>query len=328
MKLWGVVKNELADVAEKFADRRRTRMATDEDVLEFDEEAYIQRENANVVLTKDGWIKRVGRLTSIETTRVREGDEVIAVVPGSTLDHVVFFADDGTAYTMRINEVPASHGYGEPIAKYFKLADQVRVVGAVTTDERFVPLQQKGARGDPPGPYLLVATAHGLVLRAPLAPFRITSTKNGRRYVRLAEGDKVVLATVPQDEDSMFLASRDGHVVHFPLKEVNVLSGVGKGVIGIKLGKDDICLGGALNGSRFDALVVETTGGIRKEIRRGAYPATHRGGKGYEIVKRADLQRVIPPPIELVDWEQVEGGKTVERNGHGSKNGDGAGPFQ
>src|SRR5439155_21934619 len=141
-------------------------------------EAYIQRGNANVILTRDGWVKRVGRLTSVETTRVREGDEVIAVVPASTLDHVVFCADDGTAYTMRVNEVPASHGYGEPIAKFFKLADQVKVVSAVTTDERFVPAEEKGQRGDPPGPYLLVATALGMVLRAPLAPFRTASTKN------------------------------------------------------------------------------------------------------------------------------------------------------
>ena len=89
-------------------DRRRTRMGSAEDAPEFDPEAYIVRENTNVVLTRDGWIKRVGRLASVEGTRVREGDEVMAVVPGSTLDHVIFFADDGTAYTMRINEVPAS----------------------------------------------------------------------------------------------------------------------------------------------------------------------------------------------------------------------------
>lgn len=319
-KLWSVVKGEMNALADQYGDRRRTRMASDEDVLEFDEEAYIQKENANVVLTKDGWVKRVGRLASIDTTRVREGDEVIAVVPASTLDHVVFFADDGTGYTMRVNEVPASHGYGEPIAKFFKLADQVKIVNVVTTDERFIPLEEKGAKGDPPGPYLLVATSHGLVLRVPLLPFRTASTKNGRRYVRLGEGDRVVLATVPRGEESMFLASRDGHVVHFALDEVNVLAGVGKGVIGIKLGKNDVCLGGALSGNRFDALVVETSGGVRKEIRRGAYPATHRGGKGYEIVKRANLVKVVPHPITLVDWEQVEGGKPAERNGHAEKN--------
>ena len=68
------------------------------------------------------------------------------MVPGSTLDHVVFFADDGTAYTMRINEVPASSGYGEPITKFFSSADQVKVVAAVTTDARFTPADDKPAK--------------------------------------------------------------------------------------------------------------------------------------------------------------------------------------
>src|SRR5579864_8149465 len=92
-KLWAVVKDEMNALSEKYGDKRRTRMATDEDVLEFDEEAYIVRENSNVVLTRDGWIKRVGQLTSLEKTRTREGDEIIAVAPGSTLDNVAFFAD-------------------------------------------------------------------------------------------------------------------------------------------------------------------------------------------------------------------------------------------
>src|SRR5262249_10946825 len=139
---------------------------------------------------------RVGRLASVETTRVREGDAVLAVVPGSTLDHVIFFADDGTAYTMRINEVPASSGYGEPIAKFFRLGDQARVVGAATTDERFTPPDKPVKNGEPPGPYLLVVTAHGMTLRTPLAPFRTASNKLGRRYVRLGDGDKVVMAAV------------------------------------------------------------------------------------------------------------------------------------
>jgi DNA gyrase subunit A len=324
-RLWTVVKRELDALGAEFGDRRRTRMATDEDVLEFDEEAYIVRENTNVVLTRDGWIKRVGRLTSIESTRIREGDEVIAVVPGNTLDHVVFFADDGTAYTMRMNEVPASTGYGEPITKFFNLDDQVRIINAVTTDERFIPAETKPKRGDPPGPYVLAATSTGLALRTPLLAFRGASTRNGRRYCRVDEGAKIVLATVPQDETSMFLASRDGHVIHFDISEVNILAGVGKGVMGIKLKGNDVCLGGALCGSRHDALIVETSGGITKEIRRGAYPATSRGGKGYEVVKRADLVRVLPAPIQLVDWEKYEdeppknGRSGTSKNGHGGK---------
>jgi DNA gyrase subunit A len=316
-RLWGVIKDELNALGEKYGDKRRSRMATDEDVLEFDEEAYITRENTNVVLTRDGWVKRVGRLASVEGTRVREGDEVIAVAPGSTLDHVAFFADDGACYTMRINEVPASSGYGEPLAKFFKLADNVKIIAAITADERFIPAETKAAKGDPPGPYLLVATADGQILRTPFAPFRAESTRAGRRYVRLREGDKAVMVTIPRDETSVMLASSEGRFIHFPLNEVNVLSGVGMGVMGIKLDKDDVCLGGAIIGSRFDALKVETTGGVAREFHRGAYETTSRGGKGWEAIKRGGFQRVLAPPIELVDWEKLEG----NGNGKHEKNG-------
>ena len=184
-KLWSVVKSEMEALAEKHVDRRRTRLASGEDVPEFDEQAYIVRENTNVVLTRDGWIKRVGRLASVEGTRTREGDEVVAVVPGSTLDCVVFFADDGTAYTMRINDVPASSGYGEPIGKFFRIEDQVKIIAAVTADPRFVPLSKSdapAAEGEPPGPYLLAVAAQGQTLRTAFRPFPgVESTKAGRR---------------------------------------------------------------------------------------------------------------------------------------------------
>jgi DNA gyrase subunit A len=316
-KLWNVVKDELNELGEKYSakDRRRTRMGSTEDAPDFDPEAYIVRENTNVVLTRDGWIKRVGRLASVEGTRVREGDEVLVVVPGSTLDHVIFFADDGTAYTMRITEVPASSGYGEPITKFFRLADQVRIMAAATTDERFTPPEQAPTNGEPPPPYVLVVTAKGQTLRTPLAPFRTASTKVGRRFVRLVEGDKVVMATVLRDEESLFLASAEGHVIHFPIAEINILSGAGKGVLGIKLRDDDICLGGALISNRYDALVMETAGNRTMEFRRGKYETTSRGGKGFEAVKRTTFVRVVPPPIELVDWDKVEG-KAEEKKPH------------
>src|SRR5262249_53225545 len=155
------------------------------------------------------------------------GDEVIAVVPGNTLDHVIFFGDDGAAYTMRIHEVPASSGYGEPVAKFFKLGEQAKIIAAVTTDERFTPAETKPqTKHDPAGPYLLVVTAHGLTLRTPLAPYRTESNKLGRRYVKLNDGDRAVIATVLGDERSIFLVSQEGHVLHFKINEINILSGV------------------------------------------------------------------------------------------------------
>jgi DNA gyrase subunit A len=134
------------------------------------------------------------------------------------------------------------------------------------------------------------------------------------------------MVAVLRDEESLFLATQSGHVIHFPISEINVLSGAGKGVIGVKLDKNDVCLGGALIGNRHDALTMETAGGKTMEFRRGAHPTTGRGGKGFEAVKRTKFVRVIPSPIELVDWDQVEGRtpakeRAAERNGDG-KNGE------
>jgi len=321
-KLWGVIKDELEKLGQSdFVVRRKTRMASDEDVLEFDEQAYITRENTNVVLTKDGWIKRVGRLQSVESTRVREGDQVIAVVPGNTLDYVVFFADDGTAYTMRINEVPATSGHGDPIAKFFRLGDNVKVIAAVGTDPRFTPPDWEAKKNEPGGPQLLIATSAGYVLRLPLAMFRAESTKVGRRFVKLDDGDKAVMARLVNDEDGVILASRNGYIIHFPLDQVNVLSGVGKGVIGIKLDENDVCLGGELltSGKRKDAVKfsVETESGRIDDYTYERPKPVNRGGKGEKLGGlRTKLERVVPAPIVLANWDEVAEGKPEKpRNG-------------
>ena len=326
-KLWNVVKEELVEVGEKYGakDRRRTKMGSADDAPDFDPEAYIVQETTNVVLTSDGWIKRVGRLASVEGTRVREGDSVMAVAPGSTRDHVVFLAEDGTAYTMRMLDVPASSGYGDPITKFFRVADQVKIIAMLTTDERFTPADQppkKRAKedDDPPGPYLLVVTAQGQVMRTPLSPFRTASTKVGRRYVRLGEGDKVVMAWVLREETSLFLASANGRVLHFAIEEVNVLAGAGKGVMGIKLEDRDICLGGLPVHEKSDTLTVETSDGKPMEFRKSRHELVSRGGKGYEAVKRKSFVRVIPPPIQLADWDAVEGkSKEKDKRDEGQK---------
>ncbi|QJW99954.1 DNA gyrase/topoisomerase IV subunit A [Frigoriglobus tundricola] len=311
-KLWGVVRGELEALIEKFPERRKTRMASDEDVLEFDEEAYIARENTNVVLTRNGYIKRVGRLAAVESTRVQEGDEVAAVLPGSTLDHVVFLADDGAAYTLRINEVPATAGYGEPITKFFKLGDGVRVVGAVTTDPRFTTADLPMKDDAPAGPFVMVCTRNGYVLRTPLTAFRTESTKAGRRYVKLEEGDKVVMARLVGDEEGVMLATAGGYVTHFPLNQVTILAGVGKGVFGIKLEPDDVCVGGVVVGGRFDKLLVETESGGTRDFGPGAVKSRARGGKGEKPFQRTKFARVVPPPIELTDWDVVEGKKAKD----------------
>src|SRR5262249_39090693 len=150
------------------------------------------------------------------------------------------------AYTMRINEVPASSGYGEPISKFFRLHEGAKVVSALTTDPRFTPADEAPDDGEPPGPHLFVVSAQGQTLRLSVSSFRSASKVNGRQVIKLSEGDKVAMVQLVRDEKTAMLASGKGHVLHFPIEEVPVLAGVGKGVIGIKLKEGDTCLGGTL----------------------------------------------------------------------------------
>jgi DNA gyrase subunit A len=308
-KLWAVVDTELDDVAQAHGDKRRTSLGSSEEIAEFDASAYIVRENTNVVLTKEGWIKRVGRLQSVETTRVREGDAVLDVVPASTLDTVAFFASDGAAYTLSVTDVPPSSGYGDPISKYVKLADGVHIVAVVSTDARFTPAD-KPQKGDlPPTPYLFVTTARGNTLRIPLGPFRSVSTKSGRRFCKLGEKDRVVSVDLIRDATSVFLATKGARIIHFHVDDVPVLSGAGRGVRGVKLEASDEVLGAALMARPSDCLRVQTSGDKVLTCGQMKYAVTGRGGKGFRAAHRSTFLEILRPEIVLIDWAALEAEK-------------------
>jgi DNA gyrase subunit A len=307
-KQWKIIHDEFGDLATKYPGKRRTIVGSSDEIQEFDAQAYIVRENTNVVLTQDGWVKRVGRIQSIEKTRVREGDTITAVVPGSTIDHAVFFSQQGVAYTLLMEQIPASSGYGEPIAKYIKLKDGDQILMAVTTDSRFTP-EDKNVKGQPtPSPYVMLATAKGNVMRLSLSHFRTPSTRNGRKVCRLAPDDKVVFAQmVSVGSDSVFLAAKSSRIIHFSMDEVPVLQGPGKGVRGMKLAREDYLIGGAIMRHGNDSMKLINSNDTAITIGQGKYQLTTRGGKGIRTSQRNDFKTVINPPIELVDWSNMEG---------------------
>jgi DNA gyrase subunit A len=305
-KLWGVVKDELLELSDEFGTERRTSLGSSEEITEFDPQAYIVRENTNVIVSTEGWIRRLGKISTVDKLRMRDGDEVLAIVPCSTLDQVIFFASDGAAYTLAASEIPASTGYGEPLAKHVRLADGVSIVAALGTDARFTPAD-KSHKDAPPSPYVMVATQRGQVLRIPLKPFREPSTKAGRRFCRLAPGDRVVHAELMEDQDTMFLITRHARLIHFSVTDVPVLSGPGRGVRGIKLvEKDDAVLGGQRLTRPSDALHVLNENDKTISFGQMKYSVTSRGGKGVKTSQRTGIKRIVRPDVGVVDWEQVK----------------------
>ncbi|MCA9037302.1 MAG: DNA topoisomerase IV subunit A [Planctomycetaceae bacterium] len=304
-KMWELITTELEEVAAEFGDARRSELGSSEEVVEFDPQAYIIRENTNVVITKDAWIKRVGQLASVSKTRVREGDSVLTVAPGSTLDNVVFFCSDGVAYTLPIDQLPVSSGYGEPLAKRAKIGDGVSVVNAITTDPRFVTSLEES--GDDVGVMLLVATRLGNVLRVPFESLRTPSTKAGRKYCRLNKGDDVIYVGLITDAETMFIASRKARLLHFRIDEIPVLSGAGKGVRGIKLEVGDQVLGVVQLSRPSDTLKVRNENDKVLSFGQTKYQVTSRGGRGVKTSMRTAFVELIQTDIELVDWSELGG---------------------
>src|SRR5262245_50098313 len=199
-------------------------------------------------------MKRQKEVRDLSTTRLREGDSVLAVLQGSTRATVVFFTNLGAAYTSRIIDVPASTGYGEPVQKLFKLRDGERVVAAFSLDPRvagqITPPPQKGKavkaapEDEAPPVHAIAATSDGYALRFSLEPFIEASTRAGRRFARPSGSAEVVGVEKITGEETLIVATRDARALLCKADEVNYLSGPGKGVILIKLvGDDDQVIG-------------------------------------------------------------------------------------
>ncbi|HEX6767570.1 MAG TPA: DNA gyrase subunit A, partial [Polyangiaceae bacterium] len=294
---WALVRSDLEAVAASLGKdaKRRTLIAGAEDEVEFSEDELIVAEDAVVILSTDGWIKRQKEIKDTTSTRLREGDSVFACEVGSTKAPIVFFSNFGTAYTTRILDVPATTGYGEPIQKLFKLKDGERIVAAFSLDPRVTG--ELGAEEQKRGKtYAVAATSDGYALAFGLSPFAEPSTRAGRRYAKPSEGVEVVGVERASGGETLIAASKQRRALLCKVSEVNFLGGPGKGVILVKLEDDDALIGIRVSKGPREVLTVETSMGGEQRIGPASYELTSRGGRGREIIKRGSLVRVVPEP--------------------------------
>jgi DNA gyrase subunit A len=293
---WGVVRVEIEEIQKKYGDARRTTIASDAGEAEYTAEDFIVDEDNVVLVSRDGWVKRQKEVKDVSATRVREGDAVLAVLQGSTRAAVVFFSNFGVAYSARVADIPASTGYGEPIQRFFKLKDGERIVAAMSLDPRVARAIEPKKEGAEPPVHAVAVTSDGYSMRFSLAPFAEPSTRAGRRYARTAEGAEVVGVGRVTGDETVIAATRDARALLCPVKEINFLSGPGRGVILIKLASPaDRVLGFIASTGDRDLLTVETTRGAEQTISTAKYEVTGRGGKGRELLQRGQFTRILWP---------------------------------
>lgn len=312
---WKIVRNEIQAVGDQFGGPRRSEIAGPDKQLEYSERDYIVKEDVYVIVTRGGWVKRQLSYTDIDAIRVREGDEVGWALFGSTRAAVCFFTNHGRAYTIRIDELPSTSGYGDPVQKYFDFSDGEKVVGVISLDPRVLP-QPNGERGETPElfdrqngqsngedasalPEFVCINTAGYGSRYSIENVMDPSTKNGRRYTRLDEGVEVVTADICTGEENVCVASHNGRVLIFPVRQISSYKGAAKGVKAIELENDDYVIGATLSDTAREGLEVETNRGRREIVRTTKYDVSNRANKGDLVIKRGHLAKVIPQPVEV-----------------------------
>jgi DNA gyrase subunit A len=283
---WGVVRDELLELKKTYEDKRRTKIGGAVEEVEYNEDAFISDEDAQVVITRDGWVKRVRELKDPTQTRMREGDELMAVLSGSLKSNVVFFSNLGTAYVTRFNDVPASTGYGDPVQKLFKFDDGERIVGAVSLDKR-LPIPEK----------LVAVSKKGFGLRFALAAHTEVSTRAGRRYAKPASGDELIGVMPCAEKDLLAVVTKKTFALVCKVNEVNELAGPGKGVTVIKVAADDEVAAFLCTSKKDESIALETTKGKTLSLSPGRYEVTSRAGKGREMSKKDAVKSVVRAPL-------------------------------
>ena len=309
---WGIVRDEIDEVRRTHADaatnpRRTTIDGADDDVA-FSADDFIVDEDAIVLVSADGWIKRQKEVRDLSATRLREGDTLLAGVAGSTRSTVAFFSSFGVAYTCRLIDVPASTGYGEPIQRLFKLRDGERVVAVLGLDPRVTPSIAAPAEDQEPANHALAVTGDGNGLRFGLEPFLEPSTRAGRRFARPAGGAEVIGVAPVTGRETLIAATRQGRAMLCPVGEVNFLSGPGRGVRVVKLdASDDRVVGFTASHGDRDLLSVETSRGAVQTISTAKYTVTGRGGRGRVLLQRGRFTAAVPRPVTLPALEPRDG---------------------
>ena len=305
---WGIVRDEIRDIQKAYGDAkknpRRTRIESVRDEPEFSDDDFIVEEDCVVLVSRDGWVKRQKEVRDLSTTRLREGDTLVAALAGSTRATAVFFSNFGVAYSARLVDIPASTGYGEPIQRLFKLKDGERVVSALSLDDRVTPGIVPSRSGGVPKTHAVAISSDGFGLRFSIAPYAEPSTRAGRRFARPSTGAEIIGVAPVHGKEVVIVATKRARAMLCKIRDINFLSGPGKGVTVIKLAKGaDHVLGFVASDGDRDLLIVETSRGAQQTISTAKYEVTGRGGKGRELLQRGEFIRVVPRALEVAALE-------------------------
>ena len=275
--VYGIIKEELLEVKEKFGDERKTKIIGAEG--EFEEEDLIKEEQSVIALTHFGYIKRMPIDTyksqkrggkGITGMTTKEDDFVKQIFTASTHDTILFFSNKGKLYRLRGYEIPESGrtARGTAIVNLLSLDSGEKI-------STIIPIQNFAE-----GKYLLFATRSGLIKKTSLKEYN-SARKTGLLAITLKDDDELIDVRLTDGEDNVVLVTKQGMCITFSEKDVRPMGRVSQGVIGIRLDEEDSVIGmeSIIQGNKSTLLAI-TENGFGKRTELDEYRVQTRGGKG------------------------------------------------
>lgn len=278
-KLFGVIKDEMLAIKDKYADPRRTEIKPAEGEIAL-KDLYEEEEIA-ITLTHLGYIKRLpadtyksqkrgGRGISALTTR--EEDFVTDLISTTTHSLMLFFTNRGRVYKLNAYEVPEGKrtSKGTAIVNLLQLNPGEKIARTIsfnTDSEENEDLK-----------YLLFATKSGIVKKTPISDFK-NINKSGLIAINLKDGDELIGVNRTNGEEDIILVTENGMSIRFNENDVRAMGRTATGVKGITLSKGDHVVSMDLISNGADLLVVSEKG-FGKRTETEEYRPQIRAGKG------------------------------------------------
>lgn len=291
-KIMGVIKQELAELKEKYGDERKTRVQKG-NVGEISEEDLVVNEKCIVTISDNGYIKRLKESTyktqgrggkGVTAAELKEEDQVSTIKISSTHDWALFFSDSGKVYKLRVWEIPefSRKAKGTPIVNFLSISqdEKIQAFLTLTADE----LENSE------GKFIFLATQKGRVKKTELEQFNNIRT-SGIIAISLTSDDKLVFADITNGNRDIILTTAQGQSIRFSEEDVRPMGRSAGGVTGIRLkDNEDMVVGAATNDptSKNTYLLTVSAKGYGKRTTLEEYKVQNRSGSGILTYKVSD----------------------------------------
>ena len=284
-KIKGVVKKELEILKKEYQDKRKTKIIKNK-VGEFSDEDLVPEEDAIIMMSRGGYIKRISPDTykvqkrggvGIIGAATKEDDVIDFLFMVQTHDNIYFFSEAGKVYLTKVFEINESSrlSKGQAIANFLSLSQKERVTAILAISSK---MKAK---------YLFMGTKMGLVKKVELEKFTNIRT-SGIAAIRLKKDDELQWVNLTSGEDEIMMVTEQGQSIRFQEKDVRSMGRAAAGVRGIKMKEDDRVVGIDVipnEKARNKKLLVITKKGYGKKTSISKYKVQKRGGSGLKTIK-------------------------------------------